>query len=98
MDLAAEAEKARLALAKASSEDEGPPPEAAPVEEVVTTEASSETDMLQQIQDLLDASSAESDEATSSGSDADASTGGCASNTFIGQQQADGSWKTVCKE
>jgi hypothetical protein len=98
MDLAAEAEKARLALAKTSGEDEGSPPEAAPVEEVVTTEASSETDMLQQIQDLLDASSAESDEASSSGSDADASTGGCASNTFIGQQQADGSWKTVCKE
>jgi len=22
----------------------------------------------------------------------------CSSNTFIGQKQADGSWKTVCKE
>ena len=97
-DLAAEAEKARLTLAKASSEDEGPPPEAAPVEEVVTPEASSESEMLQQIQDLLDASSGKSDEASSSGSDAAASTGGCASNTFIGQQQEDGSWKTMCKE
>ena len=44
------------------------------------------------------ASSSESDEASSSESDSTASTGGCASNTFIGQQQADGSWKTVCKE
>ena len=52
----------------------------------------------QQLQDLLDSSSSESDDSSSSEADAAASTGGCASNTFIGQQQADGSWKTVCKE
>jgi hypothetical protein len=58
MNLAAEAEQARLALANAISG---------------------------------------SGDAGTSESDAAASTG-CASNTYIGQQQADGSWKTVCKE
>ena len=86
-DLAAQAEQARLTLAKASSEDEGPPPEAAPVEEV---------EILEALDQLLQQS--ETEEASSSETEAASSSVGCASNTFIGQQQADGSWKTVCKE
>jgi hypothetical protein len=39
----------------------------------------------------------ESVEATLSASEETTSTE-CPSNVYIGQQQADGSWKTVCKE
>ena len=48
------------------------------------------------LQQLLQQS--ETEEASSSETEAASSSVGCASNTFIGQQQADGSWKTVCKE
>ena len=37
-----------------------------------------------------------SSEATSS--ETDTTSAGCASNTYVGQKQSDGSWKTVCKE
>ena len=30
-------------------------------------------------------------------SEEETSVGGCPSNTFVGEKQADGSWKTVCK-
>ena len=40
--------------------------------------------------------SSSSSEATSS--ETDTASTGCASNTYVGQKQSDGSWKTVCKE
>jgi adhesin transport system outer membrane protein len=88
------------AATETDSGDEGPPPEAAPVEDVVTTEATTETTT----ESEQETSSSESEttettqeESSESESDATVSTG-CASNTYIGQQQADGSWKTVCKK
>jgi len=73
--LAAEAEEARNLLAASI--------EAVPVEPVVET--STDTEILQQLEQLLVQPEASSSD-------------GCASNVFVGQQQEDGSWKTVCKE
>ena len=100
--------------------DEGPPPEAAPVEGVVITNYTDEEQMdlaEEAEQARLALASAISGSSDSSSSETDAtiladlealianpvaddatSTGGCPSNRYIGQQQADGSWKTVCKE
>ncbi len=83
------------ASTETASEDEGPPPEAAPVEGVVITNYTEEEQMnlaaeAEEARKLLTAAiSAASEESASSG---------CPSNTYIGQEQADGSWKTVCKE
>jgi len=87
---------------EAASEDEGPPPEAAPVEGVVITNYTDEEQMnlaaeAEQARLALANAISGSSEAGSGESDAAASPG-CASNTYIGQQQADGSWKTVCKK
>ena len=77
------------------SEDEGPPPEATPVEGVVITNYTDEEEMnfaaeaVEARKLLTTLLNATTDESASSG---------CPSNTYIGQQQADGSWKTVCKE
>jgi adhesin transport system outer membrane protein len=90
------------AATETASEDEGPPPEAAPVEGVVITNYTDEEQMnlaaeAEQARLALANAISGSGDAGTSESDAAASTG-CASNTYIGQQQADGSWKTVCKE
>jgi adhesin transport system outer membrane protein len=68
-------------------------PEAAPVEPVVAEDSSEGTEqVLQQLDDLLLAAEETEQVVT------EEVTTGCVSNTYIGQQQADGSWKTVCKE
>jgi len=69
--------------------------EAVPVEEVI------ETELLKELVLLLEEAEAETvasnDEATTSSVEEEPAAG-CSSNTYIGQQQDDGSWKTVCKE
>ena len=62
--------------------------EAVPVEPV--TEG--DLDILSELEDLIQERANESDSGEVSGSE------GCASNVYVGQQQEDGSWKTVCKE
>ena len=62
--------------------------EAVPVEPV--TEG--DLDILSELEDLIQESANESDSGEVSGSE------GCASNVYVGQQQEDGSWKTVCKK
>ena len=64
--------------------------EAVPVEEIVETELLKELELL--LEEAEEEPVASNDEATTT------SAGGCSSNTYIGQQQDDGSWKTVCKE
>ena len=68
--------------------------EAVPVEEVTEAGDNNITineEMLGELSDLLD------NQDNSSESEQEVA-GGCASNVYIGQQQDDGSWKTVCKE
>ena len=48
-------------------------------------------------EDLIQERANESDSGEVSGSEVSGSEG-CASNVYVGQQQEDGSWKTVCKE
>ena len=86
-----------------TQEEEGAPPEAAPVEPVVITNYTDEeqaqlTAEAEEARKLIIQSS--STEAVSSESSATEGSisSGCPSNTYIGQQQADGSWKTVCKK
>ena len=62
--------------------------EAVPVE--LVTEG--DLDILSELEDLIQERANESDSGEESGSE------GCASNVYVGQQQEDGSWKTVCKE
>ena len=90
------------AATETESEDEGPPPEAAPVEDVVITNYTHEEEMnlateAEEARLALLNIISESVEATLSASEETTSTE-CPSNVYIGQQQADGSWKTVCKE
>jgi hypothetical protein len=90
------------AATETESEDEGPPPEAAPVEDVVITNYTHEEEMnlateAEEARLALLNIISESVEATLSASEEITSTE-CPSNVYIGQQQADGSWKTVCKE
>ena len=70
------------------SEEEVSSLEAVPVEPV--TEG--DLDILSELEDLIQERADESDSGEVSGSE------GCASNVYVGQQQEDGSWKTVCKE
>ena len=62
--------------------------EAVPVEPV--TEG--DLNILSELEDLIQEGANESDSGEMS------SSAGCASNVYVGQQQEDGSWKTVCKE
>ena len=66
------------------------------IQEIAVAKDSTEEEILEELEQLLQQS--ETGEASSSETEAASSSVGCASNTFIGQQQADGSWKTVCKE
>ena len=61
--------------------------EAVPVEPV--TEG--DLNILSELEDLIQEGANESDSGEMS------SSAGCASNVYVGQQQEDGSWKTVCK-
>jgi hypothetical protein len=45
--------------------------------------------MLSELEDLMQEPASENP---------DSGSGECASNVYVGQQQEDGSWKTVCKE
>ena len=62
--------------------------EAVPVEPV--TEG--DLNILSELEDLIQEGANESDSGEMS------SSAGCASNVYVGQQQEDGSWKTVCKK
>ncbi len=81
-------------------EEEGAAPEAAPVDPVeestVASDESTNTEMLQELNDALEESNTEEAESNGEATE-EASQGGCPSNTFVGEKQADGSWKTVCK-
>jgi adhesin transport system outer membrane protein len=72
---------------QATEEQEVASLEAVPVEPV--TEG--DLDILSELKDLIQERANESDTGEVSDS------GGCASNVYVGQQQEDGSWKTVCK-
>ena len=84
----------------AQEEEEGAAPEAAPVDPVeestVASDESTNTEMLQELNDALAESNTEGSE-SSAESNAETSDGGRPSNTFVGEKQSDGSWKTVCK-
>ena len=72
--LAADAEKARQALAELLQKDSS------------QEQVEINTDMLQELEEALAGGSEES------------VSGDCPSNVYVGKQQEDGSWKTVCKE
>ena len=85
-----------------AEQEEAVTPEVAPVEQVVITNYSDEEQMqlaAEAEQARLVLTNAINDESQSASSESkQVASSGCASNTFIGQEQADGSWKTVCQE
>ena len=61
------------------------------IQELANEYPDSGGEILSELKDLIQERANESDTGEVSGSE------GCASNVYVGQQQEDGSWKTVCK-
>ena len=84
-----------------AEQEEAVTPEVAPAEQVVITNYSDEEQMqlaAEAEQARLVLTNAINESQSASSESKQGASYGCASNTFIGQEQADGSWKTVCQE
>ncbi len=84
-----------------AEQEEAVTPEVAPVEQVVITNYSDEEQMqlaAEAEQARLVLTNAINESQSASSESKQVASSGCASNTFIGQEQVDGSWKTICKE